>query len=32
MGKENLFKFLKKTKIASKNDYCEVVKIFLFVS
>ncbi len=32
IDREKLFKFLKKTKIASKNGYYEVVKIFLFIS
>ncbi len=32
IGREKLFKFLEKTKIASKNGYCEVVKIFSFIS
>ncbi len=32
MGREKLFKFVEKIKIASKNGYCEVVKTFSFVS
>ncbi len=32
IGREKLFKFLEKIKIASKNGYCEVVRTLLFVS
>ena len=32
MGREKLFKFVEKIKIASKNGYCEVVKTFSFIS
>ncbi len=32
IGREKLFKFLEKTKIALKNGYCKVAKTLLFVS
>ena len=32
IDREKLIKFLEKTKIASKNGYCEVVKIFSFIN
>ena len=33
IGREKLFKFLEKTKIASKkNGYCKVAKTLLFIS
>ncbi len=32
INRENLFKFLKKIKIALKNGYCKVAKTLLFIS